>query len=267
MAATVAEVGLKMEELLHKATDYLDAMSAQLSDLPANDTFVWPLGGVVAYLTTVFLLHRWMRDKPVGTFDAALRWPLVIHNYILCIFSLALVVGITYRVSLIYTQCSGGIYATYCGCYEAPELSRGLTFWAYLFYLSKYYELFDTVFLVLRKRPLTFLHVYHHAIVMPMCWFAINQGTPSLPPPSTPTPDPHFPSFPPILIWSDSYRSRKGQIAQIMDRNHKRPKSPAAAPPSRPEGSALFSLHCADDSTLSFTENVGPAIERFITFD
>ena len=43
-------------------------------------------------------------------------------------------------------------------------------FWHFLFIYSKYLELIDTLFLVLRKRPVIFLHWYHHVTVLLYCW-------------------------------------------------------------------------------------------------
>jgi fatty acid elongase 3 len=36
----------------------------------------------------------------------------------------------------------------------------------YIYYLSKYYELLDTLLIVLRRAPLRFIHTYHHSVTM-----------------------------------------------------------------------------------------------------
>lgn len=48
----------------------------------------------------------------------------------------------------------------------------GLWFWSYVYYLSKYYELLDTVLQLLKGRPPPHfgLHAYHHAVVLLMAW-------------------------------------------------------------------------------------------------
>ena len=51
--------------------------------------------------------------------------------------------------------------------------STGL--WTQLFILSKFPELFDTFFIIIHKKPLIFLHWYHHLTVLLYCWHAYSQ--------------------------------------------------------------------------------------------
>jgi elongation of very long chain fatty acids protein 6 len=59
--------------------------------------------------------------------------------------------------------------------YPADTWGSGSSgFWVTLFIFSKVPELVDTVFIVLRKKPLLFLHWYHHVTVLLFCWSSLS---------------------------------------------------------------------------------------------
>ena len=63
---------------------------------------------------------------------------------------------------------------------EFAVTSGPAALWICLFVFSKIVELGDTVLLILRKRPLTFLHVWHHLSVLPWAWNELgNESAPS----------------------------------------------------------------------------------------
>ena len=69
--------------------------------------------------------------------------------------------------------------ATICqpGVHDDPR-----SFWTFLFMLSKVAEFGDTIFVVLRKKPLILLQHYHHMATMLYCWCAYLRPSCCLPP-------------------------------------------------------------------------------------
>ncbi|PIN20054.1 Fatty acyl-CoA elongase/Polyunsaturated fatty acid specific elongation enzyme [Handroanthus impetiginosus] len=106
---------------------------------------------------------------------AALRLITVVHNFILCVLSLLMAVGCTLS-SLHQTPPDYLIWPICFPVNNTPR--RGPTFfWGHVFYFSKILEFIDTLLILLsgsRARRLSFLHVYHHAVVLVMCYVWIE---------------------------------------------------------------------------------------------
>jgi len=62
---------------------------------------------------------------------------------------------------------------------EAHFGSGATGLWVQLFILSKFPELIDTFFIVIHKKPLIFLHWYHHITVLLYCWHSYVTKAPA----------------------------------------------------------------------------------------
>lgn len=97
-----------------------------------------------------------------------LRPALIVWNTCLAAFSIIGFVRFT-PSGVIYELLQGGF--VHSVCLVKPLSTPILHFWSMLFILSKFAEFGDTFFLVFKKSPLTFLHVYHHVTVAMYTWF------------------------------------------------------------------------------------------------
>ncbi|EGC39291.1 hypothetical protein DICPUDRAFT_52726 [Dictyostelium purpureum] len=98
-----------------------------------------------------------------------------IHNLILCIWSLFMWVGISYDLFILFTTTEHGINALFCSPKSNPITGR-IFYWHYIYFVSKFYEFIDTLIIVLKRRQLIFLHIWHHAIVVLIVWTWLPSG-------------------------------------------------------------------------------------------
>jgi len=126
-------------------------------------TWMTPLLVTVGFLLTLRVLRNWIkRSKPYD-----LQWLLIIHNSIMAILSGILLIGLT---AVLYSNVQKtSLWTVFCD--EEKKFLKGPIYWYYYMnYVLKFWELFDTVLLVLRNKPTPFLHVYHHIATLILCW-------------------------------------------------------------------------------------------------
>ncbi|KUJ17314.1 GNS1/SUR4 membrane protein [Mollisia scopiformis] len=117
---------------------------------------------ILAYYIVILGGRELMRNRPAFKLNGL----FMIHNFYLTAISGTLLA--LFLEQLIPTVYNHGIFYAICdvkGGWTPP-----LVILYYLNYLTKYLELIDTVFLVLKKKPLTFLHCYHHGATALLCY-------------------------------------------------------------------------------------------------
>lgn len=123
---------------------------------------------MLAYLGGIFTLKKYMENRP--RYD--LRVALVLWN--LGLASLSIWGSIRASQELFQLINNYGLKFSICFAGKAFLDNRVGGFWNWMFTLSKVPELGDTVFIVLRKQPLIFLHWYHHVTVLLYAWYSYS---------------------------------------------------------------------------------------------
>ncbi|XP_045817841.1 elongation of fatty acids protein 3-like [Trifolium pratense] len=124
---------------------------------------------IATYLSLTFLLLF-----PLPPFPPHFLKPFTaLHNLTLSILSLTMAIG----TSLTILTHTPNLHSTICFPIHTPPTGP-LFFWAYIFYLSKFLEFIDTLFIILSRsiKRLSFLHVYHHSTVPIMCYLWLNSS-------------------------------------------------------------------------------------------
>lgn len=153
---------------------YIPLINEHLSQFDVHKARKWmsttlyiPFTAAAIYLSFIYLGRQYMKSRP--PFD--LRKLLFLWNIALAVFSLWGSIAIT--PSLVHALTKYGISYTACntGMFSNPNLS----IWSFLFCLSKLIELGDTVFIILRKSTLNFLHWYHHLSVLFFAYYGYGR--------------------------------------------------------------------------------------------
>jgi len=120
----------------------------------------------IIYLICVYIGQKVMSNRE----PFELRRPMIVVNFGLALFS---IVGLLRVTPELFRALSRHGFE-HSVCVASWTQDKVPFFWMKLFVWSKYFELIDTAFLILRKRPVALLHWYHHASVLVFTWNAMS---------------------------------------------------------------------------------------------
>lgn len=124
---------------------------------------------IVVYYTVIFGGRELMRNRE----PFKLKTLFLIHNlYLTAISAILLALFIEQILPIVVRR---GVF--HAICHYDGGWTQPLVVLYYLNYLIKHLELLDTVFLFLKKKPLTFLHCYHHGATALLCYTQLIGST------------------------------------------------------------------------------------------
>ncbi|KAI0229299.1 hypothetical protein L0F63_004315 [Massospora cicadina] len=135
-----------------------------------------PLLTSSVYLVIVSLWSHIIRKRKPRSVGSVFKTFIFLHNFALMVFSL-LTFYHTATILLESLTDSGLFQHRWCDV-SGKYWKRGFFYWGWLFYLSKYYEMLDTVIILVKGRTPSFLQSYHHAGAIIGMWFLISNSTP-----------------------------------------------------------------------------------------
>jgi len=119
---------------------------------------------VVVYAILIYLGREFMKNRE------SFKWRYTMAGWNLFLSLYSGVTMVRVGLPLLHFLSTESLRDNLCW---SPEIryGRGSTgLWLFAFVWSKYFELFDTFFITIHKKPLIFLHWYHHITVLIFTW-------------------------------------------------------------------------------------------------
>ncbi|KAI6202617.1 Elongation of very long chain fatty acids protein [Aphelenchoides fujianensis] len=122
---------------------------------------------LTVYLLFIFVVRHYLQERK----GFELRTPLAIWNLGLAVFS---AIGfLRMAPTFLHAYQKNGLVATYSRFTEIQTGACG--YWMFLWRMSKIPEFVDSFFLVLRKKNVTFMHLFHH-VSTSLCVFVVHES-------------------------------------------------------------------------------------------
>ncbi|XP_027523073.1 elongation of very long chain fatty acids protein 3 [Corapipo altera] len=119
------------------------------------------------YLILIFGIQHFMKERRAFH----LRTPLTLWSFSLTLFSVVAASRVWKQMAFLLLN--KGFKQSVCS--QSVFVHPVSRLWLFLFAMSKFVELGDTVFIVLRKKKLIFLHWYHHLTTAVLSWYNHNE--------------------------------------------------------------------------------------------
>ncbi|KAF1346054.1 elongation of fatty acids protein-like protein [Delphinella strobiligena] len=165
--------GLELWPIFEKVFESIKGYKPQDFKFVPSETPMSTLSTTATMLISYYIIIFGGREVMRGREPFRLNGLFKIHNFYLTAISGILL--LLFVEQLLPTIVRGGVF--HAICHHEGGWTDKLVILYYLNYLTKYLELIDTCFLFLKKKPLTFLHTYHHGATALLCYTQLLGNT------------------------------------------------------------------------------------------
>lgn len=137
-----------------------------------RDHPIVPIVGVMLYGVLIFLGQYMLKDKE------SWKWRNTLAAWNLFLSAFSTIGMLRTAPQLMHNLTTLSLRDNLCTDPRITYGSGSTGLWVQLFILSKFPELFDTFFIIIHKKPLIFLHWYHHITVLLYCWHSYVTTSP-----------------------------------------------------------------------------------------